>query len=937
MDADCDLFERFVRAASTGSLRLPDENQLLSLDPGAPELAHALQDFCKAIAKFVSIVAENRDPGPGPDLERTEVAVGNVPDRTDLVSNQDLQRPTTSTESVERLPTPCDDGIEITYRIRDGVVTLLPKNMQECRDLPFLAEQACKVNATETGVFKYILSTDCGGGVSSGQATSAWSFSSARSDTGRTCLTYHQHSESVTVVPTDPLETEPQILAAELENIVSDFQQLSKMRYCTDLPAQTEEQRRACGLPLRSPIYPLPHNQLDKTLYEVDGLHSPYGYLGTGFFTSHREDQNTWSINVLHKGGPVLWLTVDPKYAPVLEGLESRWSCDQKLRHERWYFTTSELERLGVSYQLFLQYPGEAVVLFGKTYHQGGNIGSKVAEAVNYAPPSWTVEGYKECRRGSRGCPGYPIPNAYLRFLQPGEAQRRQSDDTGHEPEEDIASQKHPNQKAITQMPAKLSRRAVLKPPEKRKSDRSHLPNTTKRRRSPDPNPALTQMVQYLQKLDPFCVIPPYDPPVSPSVLKLVAAILSRPAIVSFCNLVQSRRHTETPLSCWVADDGDERQLELRLHNLGRIQAQSHLDKFIVRIHEFELARHMEHKRKGRIRNDPQDIKNIVKRSGWDYQKFRRHESRGRKWLELFKTHPGLLCFLLVDDHLPFEVSCTDYIDMSATDISTFRALLACEYANRLNAIGAKFIESLSPLAEDVEFRWEAEKVCWQKLSPLEALECLSPITWEVDNIYSPEKYPGWERPPDWPTYKEWPTNPMVILNHPQCELCPQTQCSCYTTKFARAESVQPRIKNYADKGRGIRAVAGVPGQVAYVEGEYIGVLSGEIVPTGTHHGTMIMDFNHPDILCEPVVCQIDFAKRGPCLRLSNHSCRPSARVKAMKVSGQYRLIMTAARDIYDAEEITVDFKRSSLDGPCLCGARRCRERVTEARTSTDR
>jgi hypothetical protein len=120
---------------------------------------------------------------------------------------------------------------------------------------------------------------------------------------------------------------------------------------------------------------------------------------------------------------------------------------------------------------------------------------------------------------------------------------------------------------------------------------------------------------------------------------------------------------------------------------------------------------------------------------------------------------------------------------------------------------------------------------------------------------------------------------------------------------------------------------------VAYVEGEYIGVLSGEIVPTGTRRGNMIMDFNHPDILYEPVVCQIDFAQRGHYLRLVNHSCRPSARVKVMRVSGQYRFIIIAARDIYDAEEITADFKRQSLDGSCLCGARKCRERISSART----
>ena len=95
------------------------------------------------------------------------------------------------------------------------------------------------------------------------------------------------------------------------------------MRYCTDYPAKTEEQRRVCGLPLQSPIYPLPHNKLDDTLYEINGLHSPYAYLSNdhgGIFLIHTEDGYLWSLNVLYLG-EVLWTTIDPKDAALVEKL----------------------------------------------------------------------------------------------------------------------------------------------------------------------------------------------------------------------------------------------------------------------------------------------------------------------------------------------------------------------------------------------------------------------------------------------------------------------------------------------------------------------------------------------------------------------------------------------------------------------------------------
>ena len=590
-------------------------------------------------------------------------------------------------------------------------------------------------------------------------------------------------------------------------------------------------------------------------------------------------------------------------------------------------------------------------VTCGKTYHQGGDLGNKLAEAVNFAPPTWSVEGYKECKRGRGGCPGFPIPNEYLRFRRPGERQLRQGEQCLRDAHASNTMRLHGNKATAAKMSTKrrdltaLEKRMTARGPPpntaERMAARGPPPNTSKRMaaRSPPPNmskrpklsalkPDLSQMERYLKRIDRKCVIPliPLQHnrvgPSVPSVLKLVSALLSTPAIMAFCDLVRARRSAETPLHYWVADDSAAHQIEQRLINLRNLQDKSAFGKFCVHVEEFELARAMECKRKGRIRNDSRDIEDTLKGCGWDYQTFKRHESRGRKWLRLCRPYPGILCFLLINSANVFGVSRADYLDLSDTDLSLFHALLDNEHTKTINAIGEKFLDSLSPIANDVEFRWEGQTVPWHKLSMPQALEKLAPVPWEMKNVYAPEDYPNWSRPTDWPDDWDWPMDPTSLLasDHPKCELCLQSQCDCVHARFARLDRPQPRIKDFGEKGRGIQAIASCPGQIAYVCGEYIGVVWGKIAPIGAHSGTMVMNFVRPDILYEPAVCELYCEDTGSYLRLINHSCRPSARVITMKVSGKYTLVVVAARDIYDREEITANFGKASLAGPCLCG-----------------
>ncbi|KAK5218471.1 hypothetical protein LTR47_011715 [Exophiala xenobiotica] len=64
----------------------------------------------------------------------------------------------TSAQSVSEIPR--NPNITISYRVEQGVVVLVPVNMEQCRDMPFLFSQAEALGARETGVFKYVLPSD---------------------------------------------------------------------------------------------------------------------------------------------------------------------------------------------------------------------------------------------------------------------------------------------------------------------------------------------------------------------------------------------------------------------------------------------------------------------------------------------------------------------------------------------------------------------------------------------------------------------------------------------------------------------------------------------------------------------------------------------------------------------------------------------------------
>ncbi|CAI5736989.1 unnamed protein product [Hyaloperonospora brassicae] len=113
------------------------------------------------------------------------------------------------------------------------------------------------------------------------------------------------------------------------------------------------------------------------------------------------EDMDLYSINYLHTGKPKFWYGVPPDSGPQLERAaqsmfpEKHHQCHQFLRHKTSLISPARLKEFGVPFYRAYQKPGEFVITFPSTYHQGFNLGYNIAEAVNFAMLHWIPYGLK--------------------------------------------------------------------------------------------------------------------------------------------------------------------------------------------------------------------------------------------------------------------------------------------------------------------------------------------------------------------------------------------------------------------------------------------------------------------------------------------------------------------------------------------------------------
>jgi hypothetical protein len=586
---------------------------------------------------------------------------------------------------------------------------------------------------------------------------------------------------------------------------------------------------------------------------------------------------------------------------------------------------------MGASFVTFVQRPREVVVVWGDIYHQGGTVGSAIAEAVNYGDPDWSIEGYSECSQHT--CPGFPIPNRFLEFRAPDEPQREQDDEASQATHDSVQSQER--ERLARNRPLTLTRVG------------KSIEHINKRKTRSQKGQEDVPTPQQARKKTKTHTAQPPDKPITTTteicddlVSRMVAAIRSRDNIKQFFDTIHGRRDLETTAfridsttkqsARQLRIQGPAQILENDVKIIRMLSRKTTYHNFLIRLFQVRLANHIDEMKQGRLRNDTAVIENILQRTGMSRRQFSHHQGRGMKWREYCKAFPGILCFIPFQTH-PFGFSSESWLNLDKEKFASLCFHLANEYITALCAAGSAFEDSLDPAADDVDFIWENRSLSLTKILDEELIFSLGLFPSQDDNIYDPDAYPDWPRPDEWPD-SPWPVDPTSLPHSGglECKSCHQSNCPCALCHKSNCHcaavrhETKPRIRRYEGKydgkNRGLQAVAREAGQIVYRKGVIIDFITGVLTPPDMYHNGQCIQVDRSDILGEPTVAQINCAERGNLIRLVNQSCDPAARFEGMRVSGKFRIALVAERDIYDGEEITAYYgKQYWGKGKCRC------------------
>ncbi|KAK3363680.1 hypothetical protein B0T25DRAFT_442960 [Lasiosphaeria hispida] len=330
--------------------------------------------------------------------------------------------------------------------------------------------------------------------------------------------------------------------------------------------------------------------------------------------------------------------------------------------------------------------------------------------------------------------------------------------------------------------------------------------------------------------------------------------------------------------------------LEFVNHVDKMMHSDSEIEIFLRRFSKMMLAEAAENNGKvdGRNRTSAEFMDQLLANLGWretDRPKLYDYVREGKCWKTICNNNDGLLCVMPLDTHF--------------LDIAMYRDEVAHFHSQQL---GSKFVWGLASVGSQLqisirygrelsEFVWESENTIG--LTPDELCPLLQPFQIIKMSLVNPRGV-DWPRPARW--LWDWPTDPTLIApGDRHCNMCKRKKnCQCFRNNVSEI----PRLSIDGSKGPGVRSLG------TYKAGQLLGELLGELAPVGTYHNEWAMEFRHPDLDHEPVaeICPRRF---GNWVRKVNHSLEPSAEFRVIKISGRWRQMLVALRDIKDGEEIT--------------------------------
>lgn len=205
--------------------------------------------------------------------------------------------------------------------------------------------------------------------------------------------------------------------------------------------------------------------------------------------------------------------------------------------------------------------------------------------------------------------------------------------------------------------------------------------------------------------------------------------------------------------------------------------------------------------------------------------------------------------------------------------------------------------------------------------------EDVIPFTPIASNLFTPSKWPDWKQE----------TNPTHIgPTLRQCDFCDDRFCNCINEKVRKEI---PKVVSAGELGHRIEATTD------YKAGDLLGEFLGEIVPPDQFEDGWAADlYSHTETdeydnkRKRTYLCQIHALDVGNWTRKVNHSCEANGVFAEMRISGRWRMLLKATRDIKAGEVIAIDYGKTYWTNKglqCRCGSTKCISKKGEKRRAT--
>ena len=213
------------------------------------------------------------------------------------------------------------------------------------------------------------------------------------------------------------------------DNLITRSEVPAQMGTVKSNPGGRKNKRLHPALP-RSHVGTLNRDGLLRHLPRMPGINHSMYYVGQLFtrFCWHTEDAFLNSVSYLHPGSAEkVWYAVPPHFALAFENfaassvfspslLESESAGRVLLMNKTTMFDPRRVRRKGVEVYRVVHKPGSFVLTAPRAYHAGFNCGFNIAEAVNFANPTWFPVGREASLFARQALKPLCVPWEYLLF-----------------------------------------------------------------------------------------------------------------------------------------------------------------------------------------------------------------------------------------------------------------------------------------------------------------------------------------------------------------------------------------------------------------------------------------------------------------------------------------------------------------------------------------